>query len=588
LGQDYDWLYTTTPQANAGGRTLAQPRGKLLGGSSAVNGMYIVRPSQNEFDAWRDLIAPADSSAAGKWGWDSFFPALKGTENFSEPGPSVAAYGMKWTASSHGTSGKLHTSFPGYMVPITNNWLPTLQAAGIPAISDAYGGSNIGGFFATSAINPANWTRSYSKSAYIDTLPPRSNLHIISGATVEKVSFADNVQDGARLASGVDFSTGRGSAIQSVSANKEVILSGGAMGSPHLLQVSGVGPKDVLDGAGVPLKVELPGVGQHMMDHVAAGVYWKTSEQTQGDIRASGSDLSKTPEFNSFINSGIAYINGSRLFESEANFASFRGEINSNLGTLASTLVPSQYKEVVEGYKAIYDATANKIHPNAGLVEILLSINAPGQVAVQAALQQPMSQGRIYINSSSIYDKPVIDPQYFSHPADIVILRQGIKLARTLGATAPLSSILTEEVTPGPTVQSDPDIETWLRNTIATEYHPAGTCAMLPKEKGGVVDANLKVYGTLNLRVVDSSVFPVSFSAHVMAPTYALAERAASLIQTAHNPNSSGSSGGSTGSSGGSNSNTGQNHSGAVGRMMASGWLLALGSVAAGVALSTL
>jgi len=156
------------------------------------------------------------------------------------------------------------------MVPITGNWLPTLQAAGIPSIQDAYSGSNVGGFFSLSAINPSNWTRSYSKSAYIDSLPPRSNLNVVSGTTVERVTFADNVVNGARLASGVQFSTGAGTAVVSVAANKEVILSGGAMGSPHLLLVSGVGPKDVLDAVGVPLKVELPGVGQHMMDHVVS------------------------------------------------------------------------------------------------------------------------------------------------------------------------------------------------------------------------------------------------------------------------------------------------------------------------------
>ena len=203
-------------------------------------------------------------------------------------------------------------NLPNYsMVPISGTWLPTLEAAGISVSADSYGGTNVGGMFAMSAINPTNWTRSYSKSAYVDPLPPRNNLHIISDATVEKIVFADNVVAGELLASGVDFSVGRGATLQNVVVNKEVILSGGAMGSPHILMVSGVGPKDVLDAAGVSVKSELPGVGQHLMDHLvsypfllvlnfsiknslikAAGVVYATTVDTQGSIRASGSDFS--------------------------------------------------------------------------------------------------------------------------------------------------------------------------------------------------------------------------------------------------------------------------------------------------------
>jgi choline dehydrogenase-like flavoprotein len=278
------------------------------------------------------------------------------------------------------------------------------------------------------------------------------------------------------------------------------------------------------------------------MDHLAAGVAFETTVDTQGSIHASGSDLSKTPEFNSFVNSGIAYINGTLLFSSEQNFATFRSQITAVADSSASSLVPSQYSEVVEGYKAIYSATVDKLYPTVGLVEVLLSINVPGMISVQAALQQPMSQGRLYINSSSIWDNPIIDPQYFSHPADVVVLRQGIKLARLIGSTSPLKDSLGAEVRPGPDVQTDDDIESWLRNNTHTEFHPSGACAMLPKAQGGVVDANLKVYGLSNVRVVDSSIFPISFSAHLMAPTYALAEKAASIILAGPTPSGTGTS----------------------------------------------
>ncbi|KAF8959585.1 hypothetical protein BDZ97DRAFT_1666899 [Flammula alnicola] len=549
----YDWLYKTVPQANAGNRVMVQPRGRVLGGSSAVNGMYMVRPSSQEVNAWSSLIAPNDQTAANVWGWDNFFAALKKSENFTGPvAASSSVAGMQYTQSSHGTGGDLQTTYPAYMVPVSGAWLSTLAAAGIPTNNDGYSGNNLGGFFATSAINPTNWTRSYSKPAYIDSLPPRANLHVISGVTVEQIVFADNLVSGNVVASSVNFSTGAGTAVQSVQVNKEVLLAGGAMGSAHILLVSGVGPKDVLQGANVALKAELPGVGQHLIDHLSAGVFWQTTVDTQGSIHASGSALSQTPEFNSFINSGIAYVNGSLLFSGSDSFSTFRNGINSS-AVSSTTLAPSQYSQVIDGYKAIYDATLQNLYPTAGLVEILLSLNSAGQIAVQAALQQPLSQGRLYINSSSIYDKPLIDPQYFSHPADITVLRQGIKLARQIGATAPLSASLGTEVTPGPNVQSDQDIENWLRNSAGTEYHPQGACSMLPQNQGGVVDAKLKVYGTSNVRVVDSSVFPVSFSAHLMAPTYALAETASSIILAAYSPtNTTGSSSNSGTTSGSS------------------------------------
>jgi choline dehydrogenase len=330
--------------------------------------------------------------------------------------------------------------------------------------------------------------------------------------------------------SAVEFSTGRGTEKQSVSVTKEAILSGGAFGSPQILQLSGVGPRDVLGAANVTVQLELPGVGQHLMDHLTVPVYFNTSADTAGSIHASDSDLSKSPVFNSYVNDAIAYINGSRLFDGDTPFATFRDQIAWELAHPSTSRIPSTSSEVIEGYKTIYQATLEKIYPTVGIVEFLFSINAAGTIAIQTALQQGFSQGRMYITSPSVYDSPSIDPQCLSHPADIVVLRQGFKLARVVAGTPPLSSVLTGETQPGSQVQSDDDIETYIRNTVASEFHPCGTCAMLPREKGGVVDARFRVYSVKNLRVVDSSVFPVSFSAHLMAPTYALAEKAAELI----------------------------------------------------------
>ncbi|KAG5651440.1 hypothetical protein H0H81_008644 [Sphagnurus paluster] len=530
VGTSYDWQHVTTPQQNAAGRTIRWPRGKVLGGSTAINGMYYVRPSDIEVEAWKGMLN--SDNAAGLWGWDNLYAAMKKSETFTPPTPDVETTGnIQFNAQSYGAAGPLHVSYPGFMLSVVGNWTPSLEAIGIATAADPANGKNFGGFVSAVSINPTNWTRAYSKSAYIDPLPPRSNLDILVSATVTRIIFNGNNTSGDQIASGVEFATSATGTKNTVKVNKEVIVTGGALGSPNVLMHSGVGPKDVLDAAGVPVVVNLPGVGQHLQDHLAAPVVWQSKVETAGDIHASNSAFSKQAQTMSFINSAIAYINASTLFD---NVAEFEAGIANAFNTSVQSLVHSQSSEVIDGYKAIYSATQNFVTQGVGLIELLLSINAPGSITIQAALQHPYSQGRVYINSSSAFDPIVIDPQYFSHPADVVVMREGIKLVRQLGSAAPISNALGAETFPGPGVSSDQDIETWLAGIVSTEFHPQATCSMLPRSQGGVVNANLQVYGLANVRVADSSVFPLSFSAHLAAPTYGLAETAAEIIKNAY------------------------------------------------------
>ncbi len=230
-------------------------------------------------------------------------------------------------------------------------------------------------------------------------------------------------------------------------------------------------------------------------------------------------------------------MNSTALFGGADGVSAMQKTIKDDMSTFISTTTTDE--QIVEGFKNIYTAISDKIFPSeAPLIELLFSINVPGQVAVQAGLQHALSQGRVYINSSSAFDSPVIDPQYLTHWAgeclfkrvhafhvltffsrrvciDVVTLREGFKLARRIAQTPPLSTILGAEVQPGSSVVTDDDWDNWLKSHVGTEFHPTSTCAMLPKEQGGVVDNKMKVYGTSNVRVVDASVFPVNFGAHV-------------------------------------------------------------------------
>ncbi|KAI0766229.1 GMC oxidoreductase [Trametes elegans] len=534
-GSSYDWQYTTVKQPNAGDRVMSWPRGKVLGGSSAMNGMYQVRPSKLEVDTWASLVDGGD-----KWDWEALFEEMNASETFTPPSDEIQAIGnIQYKKENHGTNGPIHATYPGFLPPVVGNWTTTLGNIGVAVAEDAYGGDAWGAYIATSSINPTNWTRSYSRSGYIDPLPPRPNLSVLPNATVTRIIF-DTSNKNNLTATGVEWASGAGAPRSTVNAKKEVILAGGAIGSPHVLLHSGVGPSDVLSAAGVDVVLDLPGVGQHVQDHISTQVSWKTTAATEQSISAENTANGGTnsPEFLSFINSATAYVNITDLLGDSA--AQFKQQVLDALDSSTNSLVPSSSAEVKKGYQTIYKATADFLSSPVGQVEILLSLsNGPvdgsNTLGIQAALQHPFSHGRIYISNNDPFTPPVIDPQYLSHSADLTIIREGLKLARKIGNTEPLKAVIGDEITPGSAVQSDEDWEKWLINQVGTEYHPSCSLAMLPREQGGVVDGDLKVYGTANVRVVDASVWAGQFSAHLQAPVYGLAEQAAKFIRATYN-----------------------------------------------------
>lgn len=255
-----------------------------------------------------------------------------------------------------------------------------------------------------------------------------------------------------------------------------------------------------------------------------AGVTWNTTAETLGTFQRNGTGdgvpEGESSPFLSYVNSAIAYANLSTVLGNTDSADYFQSQILGIIDTSANDLCPSKDESVINGYKTIYRNTAEKILlSGVGHLEVLLwatgtSATEEQTLTIQVALQHPFSQGRVYINSSDPFDDPVIDPQYFSHFADLVSLREGIRLVRRIGQSLPLSEVLTGEVSPGPDVITDEAIEAFLLDVVETEFHPGNTLAMLPIDQGGVVDAKLKVYGLGNVRVVDASVFPISFAAH--------------------------------------------------------------------------
>ena len=239
--------------------------------------------------------------------------------------------------------------------------------------------------------------------------------------------------------------------------------------------------------------------------------------------KGNGNDVpfGQSSPFLSYIPSGTYYANLSTLMGSPDDAATFQKNVLAGLDTSVSTICPSKDPAVIAGYKTLYSVNAQKfLNSPIAQVELLFftlgNIGSDQQtLSIQIALQHPYSQGRLYITTNDAFDDPALDPQYLSHSADVALMRQGVKLARKIAGTSPLKDVLGTEVAPGPAVTSDDAIDDFVANGIVTEFHPANTLAMLPQSQGGVVDAKLKVYGLQNVRVVDASVFPLQFAAHV-------------------------------------------------------------------------
>ncbi|KAK0569972.1 hypothetical protein OC861_000422 [Tilletia horrida] len=524
VGTDYDWQWTTASQDNLYGRSLEWPRGKVLGGSSAINGLYMVRSSKIESDLWASY-----TNASDRFGWDNgMLPAMKKSESFSPPTSAVMSSvpSTQFNPASHGTDGPIHATWPATSYPIVQAFLTTMSNLGVPLSSDPDSGNSWGTFYATSAINPSNWTRSFSRTGYLDPNRARPNLDVLTGYQVTKVLFTSNSSTGLLNATGVQFAQYDGAQTHTLTAKREVILSGGAINSPQILQLSGVGPSSLLNQYNVKVLKDLPGVGYNLQDHLATAVNF--APQTNN---LAPNDITGNAKQDSYVNAAISYVNLTTLFGGQTNADSFLSQLKANISTMVNSY--NAPPAVQAGYQQVLTDQIDQIlNSPLGAVELLFAMGF-GNVAVQGALQHPLSRGSIQIASANPFTAPTIDPGYLSVEADAIILRQGLKLARQAGTSAPLNQFFGSENAPGSSTSSDSDWEDYIRNTGKTEYHPSCTCSQMPEELGGVVDANLLVYGTSNVRVIDASIPPLSLSAHLMTATYGIAEIGAQIIKDA-------------------------------------------------------
>ncbi|KAG8768224.1 hypothetical protein FRC12_005697 [Ceratobasidium sp. 428] len=553
-GSDADWSYTITNQSSAGNRATKWPRGKVLGGSGSTNGMFWGIGAQRDWDAWSTLFPTTSASyntstlpngtpAAFKWAWSTIQPYHKKSETFTPPpAAQQTKFGMTIQQDAHGYTGPIQTTMSKYIYDPIANWVPTLVAAGMKK-GDLQSGDTHVVAITPSTLNAKNFTRSNSLAGYIAPVA-RSNLVILTGVQATALTWGTGGSAGA-VATGVSFAAAAGTQTYTVKAAKEVILCGGTVGSAQLLQLSGVGPKAALTPLGIKSVVDLPGVGQNLQDHGATSMSWAVDGATWWDLMINDTlQAEQLAQWRddatglwTYINEAVAYPNIQDLMPTA--YSSWLSTLSSNIPSALTSLSTSQSLDptVLKGITAQFASQLDMLQNGVGQVEIIMTmLSGQGNAGIQLAIQHAWSRGEVVIQSKDAFQYPTINPNYLSNGWDVDIMNAGIKYLKKVGSTAPMSSYFKSENAGTSGLTTDDAINNYVANSIATEYHPIGTCSMLPLDMGGVVDTTLRVYGTANVRVIDASVMPIHVTAHTMAPAYAIAEYGADIVKMANWP----------------------------------------------------
>ncbi|KAF6785939.1 GMC oxidoreductase [Colletotrichum sojae] len=535
---EYDWNFISVPQPGLNNRRINQPRGKMLGGSSGLNFLLMLYPSRGVLDAW---------GALGNEGWtfDDLAPYFRkfGTDH---PPPQSAkdVVGLDYHDDTLSGDGPLQVSFGEGYNPSNTAWMRTFANLGLGVTGDPRSGKAFGAFQNPCSIDPKIKTRSYSATAYYGPdVAKRSNLVVVTESLVKKINF-DTV-DGDVSATGVQIVTQDGQE-KTISARMEVILAAFALQTPQLLELSGVGDKNLLESLGIPVLVDNPNVGENLQDHPIVCQSFEVNDGVpSADVLRDGKILNAVvgqyqatregPLEQSTISAAytpLADFNGIvSVDEKKALISGFESCVDSPSRKLVKTLV-ERPDEPSSQYLLLPSQVTINDHP-ANMAEHILPSLPENYITVMTLLNHPFSRGKVHITSPDYKVLPSWDPQYNSNALDPELLARNVQFVERIVWTEPFSGLLKPGGKRLPPIRGD-DLESAkeiVRQRQISVFHASGSCSMQPHEQGGVVDSRLRVYGTKKLRVVNASVFPVEPLGNIQSTVYAVAEKAADLIK---------------------------------------------------------
>ncbi|THH12964.1 hypothetical protein EW146_g7214 [Bondarzewia mesenterica] len=534
----YDWSFLSTPQPYLGGRVIPEPAGKVLGGSSELSAMVWQRGAAEEYDAWAN-----DFENGKEWSFESLLPYFKKSEDWVPP-PLVLP-GQKTSdalALSHGLNGSLPIGYNNFYPPVIAAGVTAANTLGVPTNSDPDSGNSADFSVAARSVDPATGLRSTATSAYLAPILSRENLLVLTGAQVTKVGFTQE-EGGELTADCVHFVASEGNQWSGyVKAEKEIILAAGPLKTPQILELSGVGNKKLLQSLGIETVIDLPGVGENLQDPTltASDFIAKPGVLTLDQLRFNTTFAAEQQMQFVTNHTGALTYNTADVSMSPLQAFLSNGELKNLTIALHASLANSSYpillakkqdevlmRWITEG-KVPWTEFA--VTPSGGAAS--MPEGNTSYISILTINLHPFGRGSVHINSTDPFASPLIDPKYFANAFDVAVHALGTAWARKWMDTEPISDMIAQLHSPPANMT---EFDGYVRQSVISTFHQVGSTALAPRALGGVVDPELRVYNTTNLRVIGAGVFPQVIAAAPQSTVYAIAEKAADLIKKALN-----------------------------------------------------